>query len=245
MIDFSKISQASLLGMAIRLPLRIIPRQWAVPVIQGPLRGMRWTVGSGIHGCWLGTFESDKARQLAQELRPGMVVFDIGAHAGYYTLLAAPRVGENGRVVAFEPNPNNVYYLKRHININKLGNVTVYEGAVSDRSAEMRFDPSHDSSMGRLSALGPMTVKTVSLDDWIAKAITSPPSLLKIDVEGAEKAVLEGATNLLRTTRPVIFLATHSPELRVACAGLLTGAGYRIHLVAGDPDEIIARPISA
>ncbi len=92
MIDYSHVPQSSLLGRAMRLPLRLIPRHWAVPVIQGPLKNMRWIVEAGTHGCWLGTYEWEKAQRFAQEIRPGMVVFDIGAHAGFYSLLASSRM---------------------------------------------------------------------------------------------------------------------------------------------------------
>jgi FkbM family methyltransferase len=239
MIDCSKVSQSSFLGWAMRLPLRLVPRHWAVPILQGPVKGMRWIVESGTHGCWLGTYEQVQAYRFAQEIRPGMVVFDVGAHAGFYLLLASPRVGEDGLVVAFEPNPVNLQFLKKHIRINDLGNVALFEGAVSDRSTVALFDSSDGTSTGHLSPLGSMTVTTVSLDEWINDGRSAPPDVIKIDVEGAEKMVLYGAENILRTKRPLIFLATHSPELHAECIGILRNFGYQIELLQGHDDEII------
>ena len=74
-----------------------------------------------------------------------MTVFDIGAHAGYYTLIASKLVGGSGHVVAFEPAPRNLRYLRRHLSLNHVSNVTVLEVAVSDRAGVGRFDVGAES----------------------------------------------------------------------------------------------------
>ena len=102
-IDCSRISSRSYLGRVMRLPLKIIPGNAVLPILQGPLRGARWVVGSGTHGCWLGTYELPKVELFAGTIQEGMTVFDIGAHAGYYSLIASRAVGGAGHVVAFEP----------------------------------------------------------------------------------------------------------------------------------------------
>ena len=89
----SEISNRSVAGRLLRLPLALIPPALAMPVLQGPLRGYRWIVGSSNHGCWLGSYEYAKQRLFAQMVRSGDVVFDVGANVGFYTLLAACRVG--------------------------------------------------------------------------------------------------------------------------------------------------------
>ena len=95
-----------------RWPLRLAPRGRAVPILFGPARGLRWVVGVGLHGCWLGTYEWHKQRRFAREIKPGEVFFDIGANTGFYTLLAAKRTGTGGIVHAFEPNPRNLAPLR-------------------------------------------------------------------------------------------------------------------------------------
>jgi hypothetical protein len=71
----------------------------------GPIRGMRWRIGSSVHSCWLGSYEAAKFAVVARAVRPGMTVFDIGANAGYYTLLFSRLVGQRGNVVAVDPLP--------------------------------------------------------------------------------------------------------------------------------------------
>lgn len=85
-MDFSSISQKSWLGWLARLPLKLLPPGLVLPVLQGPLRGRRWIVGSGVHGYWLGSYELAKRRRFEQLVQPGQVVYDIGAQVGYYSL---------------------------------------------------------------------------------------------------------------------------------------------------------------
>src|SRR5689334_1113570 len=104
MINFSTLSRQGILGRAARLPLRLIPSGARMPVLQGPLKGMRWTAGAHTHGCWLGSYELSKQQLFARTLKPGGVLYDIGANAGFYTLLGSRLLGPEGRVYAFEPN---------------------------------------------------------------------------------------------------------------------------------------------
>src|SRR4030095_268661 len=92
------------IGRLARLPLRAIPKSTVVPILSGPSKGLRWTVGAGQHSCWLGTYEGHFARLLDQLVRPGMLAFDVGAHSGYFTLMLSRLVGETGKVISFEPS---------------------------------------------------------------------------------------------------------------------------------------------
>lgn len=167
-----------LLGRLARWPLRLISRQTALPVISGPNLGARWVVGAGHHSCWLGTYERDKLAMVCNAAKPGMVVFDVGAHAGYYTIALARRVGPSGRVVAFEADAKNVENLRRHIAINKIVNVTVIAAAVSDRSGVVRFRRDAHGYQGSIAAEGE-TVRSVRLDEF------GRADLVKMDIEGA------------------------------------------------------------
>ncbi|MCL6545620.1 MAG: FkbM family methyltransferase [Bryobacteraceae bacterium] len=149
MINFSGISCSSLLGRALRWPLRLIPDGAVVRVVQGPLRGKRWIAGSSNHGCWLGSYEAAKQGRMIEFVRPGMVCWDVGAHVGFYTLLFAELVGPGGRVFAFEPFPRNVDLLRRHVEMNGYGNVRIFPCALGAVDGEVGFDPAPDASMGR------------------------------------------------------------------------------------------------
>jgi FkbM family methyltransferase len=206
---------------------------------------MRWTVGSGDHGCWLGRYEQHKQVLVREIVRPGSVVYDLGAHVGFFTLLFSRLAGPGGRVVAFEPAPRNLRYLRDHLRQNRIGNVTVVEAAVSNSAGEIHFDPEPANPkgfQGHVAEEGALTVRSVRLDDLVRQGTIPPPDYIKIDVEGAEAEVLRGAAELLRESRPTLFLATHGREVQAECLDLLRGHGYRVEHVADDPNELLATP---
>jgi FkbM family methyltransferase len=245
-VNISAISDHSYFGKALRLPLRLIPEAAVVPVLQGPLRGKRWRVGSSNHGCWLGSYEYEKQRVLQRSIKPGDVVYDIGANVGFYTLLASTLVAEHGRVYAFEPLPSNLEDLRNHLKLNRIRNSTVIEAAVSSRDGEAYFDPSMNRSQGRLSSTGTIVVRTVMLDSWLRQNSFRPPSLMKIDIEGAEAECLRGAEHTIRTSRPIILLATHNHDLHAACIEMLSDWKYDLRPldapIITNASEIVAEP---
>ena len=242
-INFSGISSSKFVGRAMRLPLRLVPRDKAVRIVQGPLRGNRWIVGSSNHGCWLGSYEAAKQKKITEFVRPGMVCWDVGANVGFYTLLFAELVGEAGRVFAFEPVPRNVELLRRHVEMNRYQNVRIFPCALGDFDGEARFDPGPGTTMGHMAAEGPLKVSCSKADTLLAAGEVEAPDLIKIDVEGAEGDVLLGACRALEH-RPIVFLATHGETAHRACLNLLAGSGYKISaLDDGSPegtDEVVA-----
>lgn len=149
-MNFSGISGHTLLGKALRFPLSFIPGNLKVPILQGRLKGKKWIVGSGVHGYWLGSYEYEKRRLFEEVVKPGSIVFDVGAHVGFYTLLASVLVGIQRKVFAFEPLPSNLHFLRTHIEINCIMNVTIIEAAVSNFSGATMFEEGPDSSTGRI-----------------------------------------------------------------------------------------------
>ncbi len=119
-MNLSGISNESLMGRALRSPFRLIPASTAMPILQGPLRGRRWIVGSATHGCWLGSYEFETQRAFAGLVRAGDVVYDLGANVGFYSLLAARLAGDDGIVYSFEPLARNLDFLRKHVGINAL-----------------------------------------------------------------------------------------------------------------------------
>lgn len=224
----------------------MIPGGTIIPIVQGPLRGKKWIVGSSHHGCWLGSYEYEKQKAFQKALAAGHVVFDIGANVGFYTLLASVLVQGEGHVYSFEPFPRNVDYLRKHIEINGIANCTVIEAAVGSEDGKNHFNPSHSPSMGHLSTRGEITVKTLSLDNALRSKKIRPPDVMKIDVEGAELQVLQGCTHTVKVFRPTIFLATHGEIVRSACLRLLIANGYEMESLSPKPipfyDELVARP---
>jgi FkbM family methyltransferase len=243
-VNFSGVSNKTLIGRLLRLPLRLIPPQTVIPILQGRLRGRKWIVGSGTHGYWLGSYEYPKQRAFEKLIKAGDVVFDIGAHAGFYTVLAATLCGPRGQVIAFEPLPRNLNFLKSHIRINHLPNVRVIEAAASDTEGSALFKEGESGSVGHLSEGGKLPVKTVRVDGLVASGEIPPPTHMKIDVEGAEFKVLLGSKSVLAAHHPTIFLATHGSQLHVQCCEFLWTLGYRLAPISGgtldSTDEVVA-----
>jgi len=86
-MNWLRISDKSLFGKVLRFPLRLLPAQTRMPIMQGRLKGKRWIVGSSNHGCWLGSYEFDKQHLFERTITQGSIVFDLGGHVGFYTLL--------------------------------------------------------------------------------------------------------------------------------------------------------------
>ncbi len=212
--------------------------QWAVlPIFRGPLKGKRWLVATRSN-FFFGTYEPHQTQLFERYVKPGMVVYDIGAHQGYYSLLSSTLAGEPGMVIAFEPSPDNLARLRRHLELNDCKNVRVIEIAVSDREGTARFETRAGSGVGHLSNDGPLEVRTTRLD---ALAEELPrPDVIKIDVEGAELDVLRGGLKTIESARPVIFLSVHSEELKTQCTEFLAKLNYTLSQV--EPMELLAEP---
>ncbi|MGH8164649.1 MAG: FkbM family methyltransferase, partial [Rhodanobacteraceae bacterium] len=189
---------------------------------------------------------------LMELLRPGQVFFDVGANVGVYTLLGAKTVGPTGAVVAFEPLPRNLAFLFRHLRLNRARNVTIAPLACADRVATELFYEGANPALGRLATVeqagrrsGATLVATVTLDA-AAEHLRLQPDVLKIDVEGAELRVLEGAKTLLEQARPAILLSIHSDQLRQSCLSFLENHNYTVTPLdaetLGQANEYLATP---
>jgi FkbM family methyltransferase len=201
---------------------------------------MKWSPGAGVADFWLGTYESEKAKLFAQHAKPGQTVYDIGANAGYYSLIASRVLGPTGRVVAFEPSPRNLGFLHHHLSLNHNTNVKVLDIAVSDSEGMTRFFVDNDPKLSRVMAAGNIVVRTTTLDRLMGELPL--PDLIEMDIEGAEYSALLGAERLLRAASPVIFLSTHGRDVHRACCELLRTLGYDLHAIGprsiDDTDEL-------
>ncbi len=159
-----------------------------------------------------GEYEPETTAFFTAYLKPGMVFFDLGAHIGFFTLLAARLVGPSGRVYAFEPMNETRQLLELNIQENDFADrVTVAPYAVSDKSRILHFDSHPKESVSAKMALanesGPdvVEVKAVSLDDFTADMESPRVDLIKMDIEGCETEGLRGMRRL----------AASNPEMRI------------------------------
>lgn len=201
------------------------------------------------------TYEPETTQFFINVLRPGDFVLDVGANHGYFTVLAAHRVGPTGRVAAFEANPAAAAILRRHIEANHLSErVEITQKAVSGTSGEtLQFFVGQDDDdvysslcpssfaveQGWLSSERSITVTTTSLDDWLAQQQRPKVRLLKIDVEGVEEQVQSGLTETLKTNPPDYIVCETTWES--AAHRKFVAAGYTAErlAMAGDSGNVL------
>lgn len=196
--------------------------------------------GAGALIYYLGQSEPETVKFFERYLRQGMVVLDIGAHLGEYTLRAGRIVGNQGHVYAFEPNSTLVEIVRQNIKHNGLENVTTVAVAIADQDGEMDFEIVSESSVSSLSSTvasskhrvaETIRVKSLTLDAWWASIGYPEIDMIKIDVEGAEYLVFKGADKLLNQTpdsAPVIlfeFNRSNYARFGVTCKEVLSLLG--------------------
>jgi FkbM family methyltransferase len=168
-------------------------------------------------------FENAERCFVERFLQPGMTVLDIGAHHGFYTLLASKRVGPLGKTISFEPSPRERKALRLHLLLNRCRNVAVEELALGDEDTEADLYVVEDFGSGCNSLRPPdvpvgtsnLRVRVSRLDSWLAKRAVGRVDFIKLDVEGAELGVLKGASQLLqRWPRPVILAEVQDVRTR-------------------------------
>jgi FkbM family methyltransferase len=216
------------------IPLRG-PLLLRLPAFRLYVRMDDWVIGARI--ALRRAYEPHVARIFDDLLRPGMRVLDIGANIGYYTMLAAARVGPGGRVSAFEPDPANAALLARSAAANGFANIDLFNCAASAANgvAELALDDSN----GRLvdpGTPGARRVQAVALDTLLGPR--HPVELIKMDIEGAEGLALAGMEQLLRARRPTLVCEFSPPALRAvsridpeAFLDRLRALGYRLLVI--------------
>ena len=195
---------------------------------------------------------------IRQFIEPGSVVLDVGAYVGTHTLAFAHFVGEDGRVIAFEPMPESFDVLKGNVSANQLSNVRLEKVAVAERAGSIEIstlDIDQAASFGSTSLKGryvhgsacseqeeavqtkaPVEVPTVAIDGFGFEKC----SLIKIDAEGMESAVLKGAAETIGRLGPVVYAECNCVDEGLKSLRLFKELGYevRLHVVdAFNPDN--------
>ena len=171
---------------------------------------------------WSGLHETRIQEAVTQHLARGSVMWDVGAHIGFLSAIAARAVGPNGHVVAFEPLPENVVRLRQTVEANELTNVTIREVAVSSSVGRSDFYLHSSSSQGglmRTDSAPRIDVPTTTLDAELR--LWRPPALVKIDVEGSEGDVIAGAQRLFTDVRPLLIIELLTEEAFARAQALL------------------------
>jgi FkbM family methyltransferase len=223
-------------------------------VIQrGAGKGLHFNPGGSNVSYLLGTVEQEVQHVLQLWLRPQMTMYDVGANVGFITVIAARLVGEKGKVCAFEPVPMLADQAMHNADLNKFRQVSIHRVALSDQDGEAVFQMSENLTMGKLAnreshepdAASELVVRKHKIDTLVATDGLPDPDLIKIDVEGAEAAVLDGAAEVLKRARPALLIELHSTNQAVAerlerlsFVGRLLGSSESIR--AGPPNATVA-----
>jgi FkbM family methyltransferase len=162
-----------------------------------------------------GIWEEFETELISKLIKPGDTVVDIGANIGYYTLIAAKTVGNDGRVYSFEPEPNNYELLVKNVKINDYTNAITVQKALSNKRGKLtlfmdktNFGAHSLSQKNIISQKGGfVTVETTTLDDFFGNfEKDSKIDFIKMDAEGAEGLIVEGAQGILKQNKIKILM---------------------------------------
>jgi FkbM family methyltransferase len=226
-------------------------REFEHRVDAGPAKGITFLLKMpDDKGIWTGTYETDFARRIAASIHSQSIAYDIGGWHGFFGGVMAAQGAF--QVHVFEPLPANAERIRRLVALNSSYQIALHEVAVGECEGEMDLLMMPETSMAKLetSTFQPgagaserVPVKVRSIDSMVKNGEISAPSVMKVDVEGAELMVFRGAIETLRRHKPIIFAEVHSSILLTQCQELLEGLGYRIEKVDRDPVYALSRDV--
>jgi len=236
-----------------QIPLLLPDRAFLVNY-HGAKLGIRLFSHPALMDLALGVYEYRKTRLFYQLVKEGMTVIDIGASEGSYSVLSAKLLHDKGRVLAFEPDPDNCRLLKENIRLNRFKSIGVHQFALSDAEGIATFYPG--GGLGSIVARSPwyanfqrepITVPVRKLDDVLAKLAIFHVDIMKIDVEGSEILVLRGAEQILRNSSVHLLMDidVESDAERIELYKLLDSFGYEMYRIGKrlipirNPDELL------
>jgi FkbM family methyltransferase len=228
-ILMSSIRNAAKAFAILFLGRKVKPRR----ILAGLASGNRICVSPAQHLSYLlGTAEPHLQKAIRRYVTAGDTVYDIGANLGYVSLSLANRVGPTGRVLAFEPLPANIELFRQNMEINGITNVQLREVAASDSTGHAVIRVAENLSTASLvwhrnnPSATQLEVETVAIDELVEASECGYPKFVKIDVEGAEGAVLQGMSRTIASAKPVLFVEC-SDAGREKAWHLLQGLSYR------------------
>jgi len=189
-----------------------------------------------------GQYEAVVQRALCAHLKPGSVFYDVGAHIGIVSMFGGQLVGTKGMVYAFEADPANASRIEEHLRRNNFNQIRVVPCAVWSCEGRLKFKCASTQSSRNEGAIAADTatsgestieVEALSLDHFVKDHF--PPTLLKIDVEGAEAEILRGSEEVFSRTRPVMICEVHHEQAAQEVAEWLQQRGYTFEWLEDSP----------
>jgi FkbM family methyltransferase len=184
-----------------------------------------------------GRYEVPKTRFLQDAIKSGMTVVDIGVNKGYFTLMAAALVGDHGRVHSFEPSPENCSWIRKSVTANGFGNISLHQMALSDTKGEAVLNLATtsgghsilDATHARTGEA--VSVATDTLDNVLSQHGVESIDVVKIDCEGAELLVLQGARDVFRKSESISVAMDIHPHYGIRpmeAIDWFTGNGFAV-----------------
>jgi len=217
-------------------------KEFIYEINAGPAKGLNFPIKLPEDKLiWTGTWEKDISEVIAANVREGLASFDIGSHRGFMAGIMA--LAGASKVYCFEPNPENLEHLSILHKLNDQLKLDVLPYAVSDKDGEAEFSLMPESSMGKLSESSfqpeaekntSINVKVRTIDSLLNGEEVETPGFIKIDVEGAELLVLQGAKETIEKYSPAFVVELHSFSLAHECIEFLLDYGYRTQIIQRD-----------
>ncbi len=166
-------------------------------------------------------------------LRSGDVVIDIGANVGTLTLTAAHLVGSSGKVFSIEAHPLIFSYLKKNVELNNFKNVALFNAAIGERNGFIQFSNKLYDELNEVVTNNGLQIEVKKLDDLLSDHLETV-NLLKVDVEGYEKFIFQGALNTLKKTECIYFESWEQHFIKynystLDVLGLLKNSGFKLY----------------
>lgn len=231
-----------------KLAIHILPEE-----VETKVANSRFVFRPKIDGLWYLNYsdaEPGIEKVLKENLSEGDVFVDAGAYIGYYSILARNIVGEKGKVIAFEPNPESHRMLKKNFELNKYENCIPENIALSDEEGFLKLfigkctdDSSSFFLTKEVNGEKYVMVKTITFDSYCEHGIA--PKIIKIDAEGAEYKILKGVRKIIDTYHPKLIIVVHPRHLEKQGISLHTlfdslKERYNIQLVEEEGSKAIS-----
>ena len=206
-----------------------------VTIRRGVLAGKKYRLNrySGVSPLFA-DWEKESRRVFAAFVRPGDVVYDLGANVGIHSLNFSLLAGAQGTVYAFEPAPFNIAELEVIKRVNGAQNMTIVPLAVSNQTGKLTFalgdHPKGGSLEMGLDRTATTTVDVTTIDLLIREGMKIP-DFLKVDIEGAEGAALEGMDDCVAQAHPTMYVELHNVEQDLRVGAFLAKHGYEVYRV--------------
>jgi FkbM family methyltransferase len=174
---------------------------------------------------WFGVWEPTLSMFVTSRLKPGDCFVDVGCNVGYFSLLAASRIGPSGKVVAIDASASMGDMLAANQALNRLDNIHFVHGAVSDSVGTLTLYPGPESNTGQASVVLNVTrsegttVNAAPISHWVPPEVWQRARIIKVDIEGAEGHFIAGLGDSLTTLRPDCELLMELAPDALAAAG--------------------------